>query len=69
MNKIAASVTVLLALLGGPAKDIFGDKFLSNDMVKYRAMEARAYLTQWSNVVSDLFASESIDRTGISMRP
>ncbi|MEN9355349.1 MAG: hypothetical protein RL318_2674 [Fibrobacterota bacterium] len=69
MNKIAASLTILLALLGGPAKDIFGDKFLTNDMVRYRVMEVRSYVTHCSNLVSDLFASESIEKAGISMRP
>ncbi len=59
MNKIAAAVTIVLALLGGPAKDFLGSELFSSDMLKYRSLEARTYLANVSDAVAATFAKPS----------
>lgn len=46
MNRIAALVTLTLAMLGGPAKDLLPAGMIPMDMVRYRLLEAQTYLTR-----------------------
>lgn len=44
MNRIAALVTLTLATLGGPAKDLLPTGMIPMDMIRYRLLEAQTYL-------------------------
>lgn len=55
MNRIAALVTLGLAMLGGPAKDLLPTGGIPMDMVRYRTLEAKSYLNQAAETLSRIF--------------